>query len=73
MNNNKNLTLAIALSALVLFGWTWFVTMPQMRADQARQAVLAKQEKPKPPQAAGAAQPGPRAPIWACRGAPMST
>ncbi len=58
MNNNKNLTLAIALSALVLFGWTWFVTMPQMRADQARQAVLAKQEKTKPVQAAQAAGPG---------------
>src|SRR3984885_11961099 len=58
MNNNKNLTLAIALSALVLFGWTWFVTMPQMRAEQARQAVLAKQEKAKPVQAAAAAQSG---------------
>ncbi len=46
MNNNKNLVLAFALSALVLFGWQFFVAMPQMRAEQARQATLAKQTKP---------------------------
>ena len=45
MNSNKNLILAFALSALVLFGWQWFVAMPQMKAEQARQAALAHQEK----------------------------
>src|ERR1700679_2656 len=47
MNNNKNLILAFALSAAVLFAWQWFVAMPQMKADQAHQAALAHQEKPK--------------------------
>jgi YidC/Oxa1 family membrane protein insertase len=45
MNSNKNLILAFALSALVLFGWQWFVAMPQMKAEQAHQAALAHQEK----------------------------
>ena len=45
MNNNKNLFLAIALSALVLFGWQYFIAMPQMKAEQARQAALAHQQK----------------------------
>src|SRR5262249_40459776 len=52
MNNNRNLILAFALSALVLFGWQYFVAMPQMKADQARQAALTKQEKPATPAAA---------------------
>jgi YidC/Oxa1 family membrane protein insertase len=52
MNNNKNLILAFALSAAVLFGWQWFVAMPQMKADQAHQAALAHQEKPKTADAA---------------------
>jgi YidC/Oxa1 family membrane protein insertase len=52
MNNNKNLILAFALSAAVLFGWQWFVAMPQMKADQAHQAALAHQEKAKPVEAA---------------------
>ena len=54
MNNNKNLIIAFALSALVLFGWQWFVAMPQMKAEQARQTALARQEKPK----SSAAAPG---------------
>jgi YidC/Oxa1 family membrane protein insertase len=52
MNNNKNLFLAIALSALVLFAWQYFVAMPQMKAEQTRQAALAHQVK-KPEQPAG--------------------
>ena len=52
MNNNKNLILAFALSALVLAGWQWFVAMPQMRAEQAHQATLAHQEKTQNTQAA---------------------
>ena len=59
--NNKNLIVAFALSALVLFGWQWFIAMPQMRAEQARQAALAHQEKTQPVQAAPGA-PGPGLP-----------
>jgi len=58
MNNNKNLIIAFALSALVLFGWQWFVAMPQMKAEQARQAALAHQEKAKPTAAAPGANLG---------------
>jgi YidC/Oxa1 family membrane protein insertase len=54
MNNNRNLILAFALSALVLFGWQYFVAMPQMKADQARQTALSKQEKAKPATPPGA-------------------
>ena len=46
--NRNNMFLAIALSALVIFGWQYFVVTPQMKADQARQAVLAHQEKKQP-------------------------
>src|SRR5579864_7419685 len=60
MNNNKNVILAFALAALVLFGWEIFVAGPQMKADQARQAALAKQEKkqPAPSASPSAAVPG---------------
>ncbi|MEJ1967493.1 MAG: membrane protein insertase YidC [Rhizomicrobium sp.] len=44
-NNNRNLILAVVLSAAVLFGWQYFVAAPAMKAEQARQAVLAKEEK----------------------------
>jgi YidC/Oxa1 family membrane protein insertase len=55
MNGNRNnMFLAIALSAMVIFAWQYFVVTPQMKADQARQAELAKQAKKQP----GAAQPG---------------
>jgi len=55
-NPNRNLMLAIALSAAVLFGWQYFVAIPAMKADQAKQALLAKQHKPAMP--AGAPIPG---------------
>jgi YidC/Oxa1 family membrane protein insertase len=55
---NRNLMLAIALSAAVLFGWQYFVAMPAMKADQAKQALLAKEHK----QASPAAAPVPGAP-----------
>ena len=42
---NRNLLLAIALSAAVLFGWQYFVAMPAMKADQAKQALIAKEHK----------------------------
>ena len=61
MNGNRNnVYLAIALSALVIFAWQYFVVAPQMKATQARQAVLAHQVKKKPatPDAAPGTVPG---------------
>lgn len=61
MNNNKNVLLAIALSAAVLFLWQYFVATPSMKAEQARQAQLAKQTgtvKPAPTAAGQKAAPG---------------
>src|SRR5258706_3834522 len=48
MNNNKNVLMAIALAAAVLFLWQYFVATPSMKAEQARQAALTHQEKAKP-------------------------
>src|SRR5580658_9443226 len=45
MNGNKNLFLAFGLAALVLVAWQYFVATPNMKAEQARQAALAHQEK----------------------------
>ena len=46
MNNPKNnMILAFGLAALVLFAWQYFVATPAMKAEQARQANLAHQEK----------------------------
>jgi YidC/Oxa1 family membrane protein insertase len=56
--NRNNMFLAIALSAMVIFAWQYFVVTPQMKADQARQAVLAKQEKKQPQPGAPGAAPG---------------
>jgi YidC/Oxa1 family membrane protein insertase len=52
MDNNRNLILAIVLSAAVLFGWQYFIAAPQMKQEQARQAELAKEK-------AAEAKPGP--------------
>jgi YidC/Oxa1 family membrane protein insertase len=41
---NKNLLLAVLLSAAVLFGWQYFVAGPQMKAEQQKQHVLAKEK-----------------------------
>jgi len=47
---NRNLILAVVLSAAVLFGWQYFVAAPAMKAEQARQALLHKEEtKPAAP------------------------
>jgi len=43
-SNNRNLILAIVLSAAVLFGWQYFVAGPQMKAEQQKQALLVKQK-----------------------------
>jgi YidC/Oxa1 family membrane protein insertase len=56
--NRNNMFLAIALSALVIFGWQYFVVAPQMKADQARQAALAHQPKKQPQAAKSGASPG---------------
>ena len=43
MSEQRNLILAIVLSAIVLFGWQYFIAGPQMEQEQARQAALAEQ------------------------------
>ena len=54
--DNKNMLLAIALSALVLIGWQYFVGVPQMQRQQeaARQAELQKAQQPQAQQQPGA-------------------
>ena len=37
--------LAIALSVAVFAGWQYFVGLPAMKADQAKQALLSKEAK----------------------------
>jgi YidC/Oxa1 family membrane protein insertase len=41
MNDNRNLILAIVLSAIVFGGWEYFIAGPQMKAEQARAAYQA--------------------------------
>ncbi|HET7084301.1 MAG TPA: membrane protein insertase YidC [Rhizomicrobium sp.] len=55
MNNNKNVLLAIALAAAVLFLWQYFVALPAQKVEQARQAALSHQEKARPGAPASAA------------------
>ncbi len=43
MNENRNLFLAIVLSAIVFLGWEYFVAQPQMQAERARQALTHKE------------------------------
>jgi YidC/Oxa1 family membrane protein insertase len=45
--NNNNFLIAMALSFIVLMGWMYFIGQPQMKAESARQAILAHQEKAK--------------------------
>jgi YidC/Oxa1 family membrane protein insertase len=45
MDNNRNLILAIVLSAAVLFGWQYLFAVPKMKVDEARQTEMALQEK----------------------------
>jgi YidC/Oxa1 family membrane protein insertase len=47
MTDNKNFLIAMALSFIVLMGWMYFIGQPQMKAETARQALLAHQEKAK--------------------------
>src|ERR1700743_323021 len=54
MNENRNLILAMVLSLAVYLGWTYFVTGPQMKAEQAKKADAAEVAKGQ----AGAGAPG---------------
>jgi YidC/Oxa1 family membrane protein insertase len=45
MNDNRNLILAMVLSLAVYLGWSYFVTGPQMKAEQAKKAHAAEQVK----------------------------
>jgi YidC/Oxa1 family membrane protein insertase len=62
MNDNRNLVLAIILSAIVLLGWEYFVAQPQMQAERAKQALVHKQDEQSaahPPTAQAPSQTGP--------------
>src|SRR4051812_32323946 len=48
MGENRNLLVAFLLSALVIFGWEYFIAMPQMKEQQHKQAALSHQEKKNP-------------------------
>jgi YidC/Oxa1 family membrane protein insertase len=54
MNENRNLVLAMVLSLAVYLGWTYFVSGPQMKAEQAKRAHAAEVAKVQ----SGAAAPG---------------
>ena len=54
MNDNRNLILAMVLSLAVYLGWTYFVSGPQMKAEQAKREHAAELMKVK----SGAAAPG---------------
>jgi YidC/Oxa1 family membrane protein insertase len=57
MNENRNLLLAVVLSAAVLFGWEYFVARPQMEAEQRHQAALSHQQQKKQPELGSATAP----------------
>jgi YidC/Oxa1 family membrane protein insertase len=68
MNDQKNMLIAIGLSALVLLGWQYFVGLPQM--DKQRHEAQLKQ----PPASQQTTQPASGAPVPAQPGAvPAST
>ena len=67
--NNNNMFLTLALMALVVIGWQYFVVRPEMKTEQTRQATLAHQEKAKP---AAPAAPAANVPAMAMSSAHMS-
>jgi YidC/Oxa1 family membrane protein insertase len=67
--NNNNMFLTLALMALVVIGWQYFVVRPQMKSEQTRQATLAHQEKAKP---GAPAAPGADVPAMALSSSHMS-
>jgi YidC/Oxa1 family membrane protein insertase len=54
MNENRNLILAVVLSGAVLFGWQYFVAMPQLQAQRTQQALQHKTDTTRAPDAPGA-------------------
>jgi len=61
MNDQKNTILAIALSALVLIGWQYFVGMPQME-KQKQEAQQRQQQAPTPTPGTPSTVPAPGTP-----------
>lgn len=61
MNDQKNMILAIVLSAIVLIGWQFFFNIPQAE-KQAQQAKLQQQTQALVPAPAGSTAPGSTAP-----------
>lgn len=57
MNDQKNMILAIALSALVLIGWQYFIGMPQME-KQKQESQLRQQQTQAPSTGTPATTPG---------------
>ncbi len=45
MTDNRNLLLALVLSAAVLFGWQYLVGVPQIQTEHARQTEIAQEKK----------------------------
>ena len=65
MNDQKNMILAIVLSAVVLLGWQFFIGMPQMekqRQAQQQQQQQAQKQQPPAPGVPAPGQPGAPAP-----------
>ena len=60
MTDNKNTILAVVLSALVLIGWQFFVSMPQEKAR--REQLQAQQQKQGAPNSAQPSSQTPPAP-----------
>jgi YidC/Oxa1 family membrane protein insertase len=54
MNDNRNLILAIVLSAAVLFGWEYFVGMPQLHAQRPQHSEQIKPSQTAAPEVGGA-------------------
>ena len=65
MNENRNTLLAIALSAIILIGWQYFVGVPQL--NQQQQTAQQKQSQTGAPQPAAQAPAGAPAPAAAVK------
>jgi len=76
MNDQKNMILAIVLSAIVLFGWNYFFGIPQMQKqrEQQQQQQSQQQTAPAPNSAAPSTAPAPQgtAPSAAQPGVPQA-
>jgi YidC/Oxa1 family membrane protein insertase len=71
MNDQKNMILAIVLSAIVLFGWNYFFGIPQMQKQRETQQQQQSQQQTAQPNAGGST-PG-TAPTPGQPGAPPTT